>query len=64
MNSELKNLLEENGIEPSKKEEVRLPYFEADPLKDLFDYFGQIFGDFEKKNGLPPFNNKKDDTDI
>lgn len=58
---QLDELLKGTGVKPAKKE---TPFTSMDSqLKDLFDYFGEIFGNHEKKNGLPKFKNPYDESE-
>ena len=43
MNDQLKKVLDDNGIKESKNETLN-DVMGGHPLKELFDYFGQIFG--------------------
>lgn len=58
--NELDKILNDLDIKRAPKNETLNDVFGGDPLKDLFGYFGEIFKDYEKKNGLPPFNGGPD----
>lgn len=62
MNKNLKNLLDDQGIDPAPKTNALDDHFEnpMDQLEDLFSLFGRIFSPYENKNGIDPKGWRKD----
>lgn len=65
MNQNLKNLLDDQGIDPAPKKHALDNAFDSplDQLEDLFGLFGRIFSPYEKKNDIKPKGWRKDQID-
>lgn len=57
--TELDKILNSLDIKPARPEPID-PANSMEIIDNLFKYFGEIFKNYEEKNGLPPFNGGPD----